>query len=168
MTGEKRRISIVELLMREQKSPLSAQYIASIFKVSRQIIVGDIALLRAQGVKIQATPRGYIINQTDKRPHYIIPVAHHNEDTRRELSLLVDNDVSVIDVTVEHPIYGEITGQLNINTHEDIEAFINKNGTLLSSLTDGIHIHTIACNDDAHYQCILKLLRKHNLLYESN
>ena len=43
--------------------PLSASSFARRFTVSRQTIVGDIALLRAQGEPIIATPRGYTLSQ---------------------------------------------------------------------------------------------------------
>ena len=37
--------------------PISASSLAAAYGVSRQIIVGDIALLRASGEKISSTPR---------------------------------------------------------------------------------------------------------------
>ena len=46
----------MELLSRAD-APMSATTIAGLFSVSRQIIVGDIALLRAGGVQILATAR---------------------------------------------------------------------------------------------------------------
>ena len=60
MRAEERRQAIRELLQRA-KQPVSATALAAQFSVSRQIIVGDIALLRAAGADISATPRGYVI-----------------------------------------------------------------------------------------------------------
>lgn len=56
MRAEERRQAIRELLQRA-KQPVSATALAAQFSVSRQIIVGDIALLRAAGADISATPR---------------------------------------------------------------------------------------------------------------
>ena len=60
MRAEERRQAIRELLQ-NSKQPVSASVLAARFAVSRQIIVGDIALLRAAGADISATPRGYVI-----------------------------------------------------------------------------------------------------------
>ena len=56
MDAAQRRETIQKLL-RESREPVSAASIAARVHVSRQIIVGDIALLRAGGADIQATPR---------------------------------------------------------------------------------------------------------------
>lgn len=61
MEASLRRRKILELL-RESSQPVSAGSIAAQFQVSRQVIVGDIALLRAANEKISATPRGYILD----------------------------------------------------------------------------------------------------------
>ena len=50
------------------------------------------------------------------------------------------------DVSVEHPVYGNIRAELMIETHEDIQVFIEEmtkfKGTMLAQLTDGfICIH---------------------------
>ena len=62
MDGEIRRREIVKRL-RETEKPISATRFAKAFDVSRQIIVGDVALLRATGVEIVATARGYMLEQ---------------------------------------------------------------------------------------------------------
>ena len=61
MTGLDRREDIVAQI---QKStvPLSGTKLAAIYKVSRQVIVQDIALIRAAGYDIISTNRGYILN----------------------------------------------------------------------------------------------------------
>lgn len=60
MTAEQRRQEILTLL-EQTDTPLSAAALAHRFSVSRQIVVGDVALLRAQGREIVATARGYVI-----------------------------------------------------------------------------------------------------------
>ena len=53
-----RRAAISETLRTAEK-PVSASALARRYQVSRQIIVGDISLLRADGADF-ATPRGYV------------------------------------------------------------------------------------------------------------
>ena len=62
MKAEERRRAIAKTLTAEH--PVSATALAGQFSVSRQIIVGDIALLRAAGLDIVATPRGYKLGET--------------------------------------------------------------------------------------------------------
>ena len=58
--GGKRRDGILSLL-EESDTPLSGTELAHRFKVSRQVIVQDIALLRAEDKKILSTYRGYVL-----------------------------------------------------------------------------------------------------------
>ena len=63
MDSEARRRALSERL-KEAEGPLSAAALAKELSVSRQIIVGDVALLRAGGLDITATPRGYLLPQS--------------------------------------------------------------------------------------------------------
>lgn len=163
MNGKRRRTYIYNLLSKS-KEAISATSLAKRYKVSRQIIVGDIALLRAEGYHIIATPRGYIIDDSIKNT-YIIAVNHSPQQTQEELELLVHAGAEVVNVMVDHPIYGELVGNLNIRTQQDIDDFTSKEGYLLSTLTNGIHLHTIVCEDDEHFHKISDLLKQHNFLY---
>jgi transcriptional regulator of NAD metabolism len=73
----------------------------------------------------------------------------------RELCCIVDNGCIVRDVIVEHPIYGQLTGQLSLRSRFDIQQFVSRASqddvTPLSALTDGIHLHTILCPDEASF-----------------
>ena len=62
MRAEERRQVILDMLQ-SSSQPVSATALAARFSVSRQIIVGDIAILRAGGAEISATPRGYVLPQ---------------------------------------------------------------------------------------------------------
>ncbi|QIK68904.1 transcription repressor NadR [Erysipelothrix sp. HDW6C] len=167
MNGDQRRLEILQSLQLAE-SAISANQFARQFGVSRQVIVGDVALLRAQGHNINATGKGYIINHSNSlKLERIIAVNHPPEQTRNELELLVSLGVIIRDVTVEHPVYGEITGQLNIASVQDIDDFLNNDVTLLSSLTDGIHLHTILCDNDAHYNKVIEALDHANLRYSN-
>ena len=59
-SAEARRRAVAQIL-EEAEGPVSAAALARRFSVSRQIIVGDVALLRAGGADILATPRGYLL-----------------------------------------------------------------------------------------------------------
>ncbi|MFQ9127126.1 MAG: 3H domain-containing protein [Butyricicoccaceae bacterium] len=116
MNAAERRTKITELLAASDR-PMSATALAARCGVSRQIIVGDVALLRAGGMAVMATPRGYILENAASAPAYAERriVAHHDEDRlREELYTIVDLGGAAIDVTVEHSIYGQITAPLHI------------------------------------------------------
>ena len=57
MSGEERRKQIIEKL---GEQPVSAGKLAEAFGVSRQVIVQDVALLRAEGEPVLSTSRGYV------------------------------------------------------------------------------------------------------------
>ena len=111
MDGEIRRREIVKRL-RETEKPISATRFAKAFDVSRQIIVGDVALLRATGVEIVATARGYMLEQPLEGIERKIACQHTPEQTREELSVIVAKGGEVVDVSIAHPLYGELIGSL--------------------------------------------------------
>lgn len=169
--GNTRRNNILNILANTSEA-ISASKLADKFNVSRQAIVGDIALLRAAGHPIKATTKGYVMFKEDNRFIAKIAVDHKEERTQEELELLIKLGTYIIDVTVDHPIYGEITGQLDIRDEEDIYKFMekvnNKEVELLSSLTRGVHLHTISCEDQSHYEEVIKALEKNNFLVNNN
>ena len=170
MNGLKRREMIIKRITDCEK-PLSASALAKEMQVSRQIIVGDIALLRAAGHDIYATPRGYVIRMKESACHFTIACVHNHEDTRDELYIVVDHGATVLDVIVEHPVYGQLCGQLDLHARIDVDNFIertmNHDIKLLSSLTDGIHLHTIECRDEKVKDQILNALKKKGYLLQN-
>lgn len=151
--------------------PLSASSFARRFTVSRQTIVGDIALLRAQGEPIIATPRGYTLSHPADH-EFLIPCKHTPEQTVQELQLILDNGGWIEDVLVEHPLYGQLRGQLNIRTVADMKLFLSRlaryQGRHLSELTGGIHLHTISVRNERNIAKIKEALRKAGILYEQS
>jgi len=147
-------------------APVSASALAAALNVSRQIIVGDIALLRAQGQEIIATARGYMVPRFTEAGQYLAKIAcrHTPQDTVSELYTIVDLGASVINIIVEHELYGEITGNLNLSSRDDVDAFIKKVDSsevkLLSELTSGIHLHTVACRDKTRFEQVYKALKE--------
>lgn len=169
MHTEQRREAILQVL-READSPVSATALARRFSVSRQIIVGDIALLRAAGADISATPRGYVILRDRGGLTCTVACQHDAGGMERELNAMVDQGCTVLDVIVEHPIYGQITGPLQISNRHDVQQFIRRcqeaEALPLSRLTDGIHLHTLSCPDQASLERVRENLRKLGILFE--
>lgn len=169
MNAETRRRKIVEHLSRSA-SPVSATVLAGIFSVSRQVIVGDIALLRAAGEEITATPRGYIITHGDTGLTKTVAVKHTVQQTAEELYIFVDNGCIVEDVIVEHHIYGQLVGQLQLASRYDVGQFLERlekgSASVLSSLTDGIHLHTLRCPDEAAFERTCRALKEVGILLE--
>ena len=114
MHSDERRKAIADVL-RAADAPVSASALAEKFSVSRQIIVGDIALLRSSGEEILATPRGYVTPKEARGILRRVAVKHTPQEMEAELNTIVDNGCTVIDVIVDHPIYGQLTGPLQIS-----------------------------------------------------
>ena len=156
--------------LRSAERPLSATKFAKELSVSRQIIVGDVALLRASGEKILATPRGYILERTNGQIEYTVACVHDFENMEKELNIMVDNGCTVRNVTVEHPIYGQLTGQLQLSSRYDVSQFMEKlrKGEVapLCQLTGGVHLHALSCPDEACFERTKAALADAGLLYE--
>ena len=169
MDATTRRNAVLQTLTAAD-SPVSASQLAAQFHVSRQIIVGDVALLRAGGENISATPRGYVLAQAEQGIRRTVACRHRMEGTERELQIMVDNGCTVLDVIVEHAVYGQLTGQLQIRSRYDVAQFmerLNADGAKpLSSLTDGIHLHTLLCPDTDAYTRTCDALREAGFLLE--
>ena len=129
MHAEERRETILKLL-RQSAQPVSASTLAGQLSVSRQIIVGDIALLRAGGADILATPRGYCLqNAAAAGLTRRVAVRHDEAGMEVELNTMVDNGCTVVDVIVEHPLYGQLTGPLQLSSRYDVAQFIARSRT---------------------------------------
>lgn len=166
-----RRQAILEHLKRVDLA-VSARKLAEQFNVSRQVIVGDVALLRAEGHDILSTPRGYLLPENEEETDIYqgkIVCLHSAEQTAEELQIIVDNGGKVLDVSVEHPLYGALTGKLRIANRFDINEFLSEvkkqESKMLASLTDGIHTHTIQCTDEATFNRIKSELQRARILY---
>jgi len=171
MDATNRRAKILEMINNDP-APVSASTLAKALGVSRQVIVGDIALLRARGREIIATARGYIIPEFRDAGCYIGKIAccHTAAETAAELYVIVDLGATVVNVIVEHEIYGEITGQLNLKTRDDADAFINRVAAsevrLLSALTLGVHLHTVSCRNKVHFEQVCHALGEAGFLLQ--
>ncbi|MDI3310062.1 MAG: transcription repressor NadR [Thermoanaerobacterium sp.] len=170
MNSAERRDRILDILKAEE-GPVKGNRLADILGVTRQIIVQDIAILRAEGIKILSTPQGYILSSSDKGKYTkVIASKHYFDRTEEELNTIVDNGGKVLDVIVEHPLYGEIRGLLMISSRYDVERFMdsveNGKATLLSSLTEGVHLHTIEADSKEVLDRIEKKLKEKGFFVE--
>lgn len=169
MNATQRREAVLERL-KPGSAPVSATVLAKEFGVSRQIIVGDIALLRAAGHQINSSPRGYLREQTAEGIVHTVAVNHTEEEMERELQICVDNGCQVQDVAVEHPVYGLLVGQLRITSRYDVEQFLlrvrSSSARPLSELTSGIHLHTLRCPSEEAYRRVCRQLREAGFLLE--
>ncbi len=167
MTAEERRTAILEILTGSPQ-PVSASTLAGRFGVSRQLIVGDVALLRAGGAPIIAAARGYQLQTQTGLPRRIA-CRHRAEDMQTELQIIVDNGCTVLDVIVEHPVYGQLTGTLQLSSRYDVQQFILRSNAVppLSCLTEGVHLHTLSCPDEAAFQRVREQLAEAGFLLEN-
>ena len=119
------------------------------------MIVQDIALLRASNKNILSTNKGYVLFDADKENSGVkrtIKVVHANSRIQEELYCIVDCGARMLDVVVEHPIYGQIMVDLFINNRVDADNFVKQvkeNQTRpLNELTRGVHYHTVVAESE--------------------
>jgi len=172
MTGAERQSHILEQL-KTADAPISGRVLADQANVSRQVIVQDVSLLKAKKEPIIATSQGYIyMSQTleDQLHHRTVVCKHEPGDTLDELYAIVDCGAHIYDVRVEHPVYGDLTGILNITNRQEAEKFVRSlktaNASLLSELTSGIHLHTIEADSELKLDAACNLLRENGFLLE--
>lgn len=168
LTGKQRRKKILSLL-RESCVPLSGSALGEETGVSRQIIVQDIALLRGEGNSIVATTKGYTLNE-EKQTIRLFKMYHTDAQTEEELTSIIDMGGSVLDVMVNHRVYGKMTASLNINNRRDIKLFMEQlktgKSTPLLNVTAGYHFHHITADSEEILDEIEKMLEHKNLLAE--
>ncbi len=154
MEGETRRLNIIQLLTNSEK-PMSGTELARVFGVSRQVIVQDIALLRAIDKNILSTNKGYVLYDphaglTKAKRSYA--VYHTDDQIADELYTMVDYGGTVLDVVVEHEVYGQITADLLLKKRVDVDEFVRKlkinQAKPLKELTGGYHIHTVEADSE--------------------
>ncbi|MBS3899985.1 MAG: transcription repressor NadR [Dethiobacter sp.] len=159
------------LCLKDEAGPVTGTCLAELLTVSRQVIVQDIAILRAGGAQILATPQGYLLNAAvrDGGLQTVVACCHDGGQIEEEIGTIVDYGGKLLDVIVEHPLYGELRGNLMIANRRDLALFLAQllktAAKPLSALTGGVHLHTIEAADQAVLDEIREaLLRKGFLL----
>jgi len=166
--GDSRRKKIIDILTTRDRA-ISGNDLSELLNVSRQIIVQDIALLRAVNKSILSTNKGYILYSDEskrfKRSYY---VTHTDEQIAAELEIIVDNNGKVLDVVIEHDIYGQITVDLIIASRRDIKEFLQKlkdsKTKPLKDLTEGRHYHTVEADTENDLNIIENELKEKGYL----
>jgi uncharacterized protein len=173
LVGEERRSLLLQLL-KEAHTPITGSDLAAKTNVSRQVIVGDITLLKAKNEPIIATSQGYIyMNHAGTTPSYERTIAcrHTPEEAETELNLLVDHGVTVKDVRIEHPVYGDLTASIMVSNRQEVKQFMEKvkstKAAFLSELTAGIHLHTISSSSENSLNKAEEELKKAGFLIEA-
>lgn len=150
MSGEERREKMLTLLQ-NAKEPVSGTALAESFAVSRQVVVQDIALLRAGGYDILSTNRGYMVQQKSSSQR-IFKVRHTDEQMEEELNLFVDFGGIVEDEFVYHKIYDVVRVKIGLKSRRDVAKYMEqlKSGISksLSDVTSGYHYHTITAESE--------------------
>ena len=170
MDGETRRGRMIQLLQ-QAKEPIPGARLAKEMGVSRQVSVQDIALLRAVNKNILSTNKGYVLfhGKSDENTRSF-HVSHTDDQIMDELNAIVDCGGSVKDVTIAHPIYGQICVDLIIRSRVDVENFVAQVEAYrtkpLINLTGGEHFHTVTARDAAALDLIGEELRKKGYLLD--
>lgn len=173
LDGNARRTAIMDYL-NEKSAPVSGTELARRFGVSRQVIVQDIALLRAENRDILSTNKGYMLFHPQERKNgctAVIRVKHTAEQTMEEFQSILDYGGRVLNVSVEHDLYGQIEVDLVINDVKDAEDFCRKmarsKSKLLKELTEDCHYHTIQAPSEKALELIKAELRSKGFLMEN-
>lgn len=166
MSVNERRIEIIKILQ-EAKEPISGKDLAEIFGLSRQVIVKDIGILKAEGVEIISTNRGYKLKDRGKY-EMIVKVSHGKDAIKDELNILVDRNITIKDVFINHKAYGSIRKNLNLSSRNGVRIFLDnlENNEPLLELTSGIHYHTLVANNPSDMEKALEILRERKYLIE--
>ena len=169
MTGTRRREEIVNTIQ-NSTIPVSGKELAARFEVSRQVIVQDIALIRAAGYDIISTNRGYILNAPNLVER-VFKVNHTDEQLEDELCAIVDLGGKIKNVMVNHKVYGKMEATLNINSRRKVKEFMEDiesgKSSPLKNITSNYHYHKVEADSEETLDMIEDVLRKKGYLMEA-
>lgn len=166
MNARERRKEILKILQ-ETEEAISGKELAELLGVSRQVIVQDIALIRAGNINIISTYKGYMV-EGEVRQKRIFKVRHNDDDLEEELNIIADAGGEVVDVFVLHDVYGKISASLDLGSRRDIRWFMGNiregKASTLKKLTDDVHFHTVEAKDEETLDFIQEELKKRGYL----
>ena len=149
MNGEIRREKIKQMLAGASQ-PMTGTALAAALHVSRQVIVQDIALMRAEQLPIVSTNKGYLLGPDAARssqPKRVFFVRHTTEQMLEEFMAVIELGGRILDVSVEHDLYGPIRADLLIENAREAADFVERRDRCrdnpLKVLTDDCHYHTV-------------------------
>lgn len=170
--AQRRRAEILEQL-KSTRDSISGTAMGEQFNVSRQIIVRDISILKADGHPIVSTSRGYV-HRPAERPgkpcKRTIACQHEFAEMKEELEIILDNGAMIDNVSIDHPVYGELTGELMISTNAELVMFLTRmheeKSRMLANLTDNIHLHTISADTEKILDNAVRDLIEHGYIIQ--
>lgn len=169
MTGFERRTAIIEKL-KMSPAPVPGKILALQFDVSRQVIVQDMALIRAMGYDILSTNRGYLVN-APQSVNRVVKVSHSDEQLEDELCTIVDLGGKIVNVFINHRAYGKIEAELNIDSRRKVMTFMEdiRSGKSrpLKNITSNYHYHRIEADSEETLDIIEEKLREKEYLVEN-
>ena len=162
MNAGERRGEILKIL-KQTEVPIAARELAGRFGVSRQVIVQDLAVIRASTPGILSTTKGYVMQQ-DSSCTREFKVRHSQDKAAQELNLIVDCGGHVKNISISHRVYGRVSAEMDIRSRQDVSEFIqalqNSRSTVLSSATSGYHYHLIEASSEERLDLIRDQLEK--------
>ena len=170
MTGQDRREAIIRQIQKSEV-PLSGSKLAAAYHVSRQVIVQDIALIRAAGYDIISTNRGYILN-TVRSARRVYKVQHTDDQLEDELCAIVDLGGLVKNVMINHRVYGHIEAELNVGSRRKVVEFMddihNGKSSPLKNITSDYHYRTVIADRGETLDLIEDMLRERGYLVKAD
>jgi len=171
MHGNERRERIRKDLRKSLKAIKGSDF-AKKYGVSRQVIVQDIALLRAVGEQIISTADGYIyFSYHMNKPKRVFAVKHEPNEIGKEFQGIIDHEGTILNVFINHPIYGDLVADMEIETQDDLNDYLKTceevEFTQLMALTDNVHFHTVEANSEEALDKIEESLKSLGFLIES-
>ena len=168
MNTAERRNEILNFLQNADE-PVAARKLASQFGVSRQVIVQDMAVIRASTPGILSTTRGYVLqHDKDIACTREFKVRHGQEHAAEELNLIVDCGGRICNISISHRVYGRVSAEMDIRSRQDVNEFItalnNSNSSALSNATSGYHYHLVEAASEERLDLIEEQLKKAGLL----
>ena len=166
MTGPERRTAIINQI-KTSSAPVPGKALAAQYEVSRQVIVQDMAVIRAATPGILSTTRGYVIQQ-DSSCVREFKVRHESDQTAEEMNLIVDCGGRVKNISISHRVYGRVTAEMDIRSRQDVNEFVqainSSHSSVLSSATSGYHYHLIEASSQERLDLIGEQLKKAGFL----
>ena len=163
MKGTGRRDVIIDRL-KSSAQPVSGKLLAEVCEVSRQIIVRDIALIRAEGFDIISTSRGYVLHEGTQEVTRIFKVYHSDEQMEDELYSIVDLGGKIVNVMVNHRVYGKMEADLSINSRRKVDEYMDN--IRRENITSNYHYHEIEAESEEVLDEIENMLRGKGYLVE--
>ncbi len=168
MKAHERRKEILSLIGNSQ-NPVAANFLSDKYSVSRQVIVQDIAILRAQGYGVISTNRGYVLD-AGLRAERVFKCRHTLQELVNESEIIISNGGKIEDVSVHHRVYGKISARLELSTLRHAEelyrSLVSGASKPLMSVTDGYHYHTVSGENEQTLDKIEGALRLAGYLIE--